>query len=133
MNVVLAIGAGLVLTYLLLLAALLVARPDGNVLKEALRLLPDVLGLVRRLAGDPSIPRAVRFRLWLLLAYLAIPFDLVPDFVPVIGYADDAIVVGLVLRSVVRHAGAAAIRRHWRGSDAGLAAVTRLAGYSNRT
>jgi uncharacterized membrane protein YkvA (DUF1232 family) len=95
---------------------------------ESLRLLPDLIGLIRRLAADPSVPRGVRIRLWLLLAYLAIPFDLVPDFVPVIGFADDAIVAGLVLQSVVRRAGALAIARHWRGSDAGLAAVTRLAG-----
>jgi uncharacterized membrane protein YkvA (DUF1232 family) len=87
-----------------------------------------VLGLIRRIAADGSIPRAVRLRLWLLLGYLAIPIDLVPDFVPVLGYADDAIVVSLVLRSVVRRAGAPAIHRHWRGTDAGLAAVTRLTG-----
>jgi uncharacterized membrane protein YkvA (DUF1232 family) len=128
MNVLLAIAAGLAIAYLILLAALVAARPNGKLLREALRLLPDLLGMLRRLATDPSAPRAVRMRLWLLLGYLAIPIDLVPDFVPVLGYADDAIVVSLVLRSVVRRAGAPAIQRHWRGTDAGLAAVGRLAG-----
>jgi uncharacterized membrane protein YkvA (DUF1232 family) len=128
MSLLLAIGAGLVLTYLLLLAALLVVRPKGNLLGEALRLLPDLLGLLHRLAADRSLPRGVRVRLWLLFGYLAMPFDLVPDFVPVLGYADDAIVVSLVLRSTVRRAGGSALRRHWRGSDAGLAAASRLAG-----
>jgi len=96
-------------------------------LPEALRLLPDLLRLVRRLAGDASLPRGVRVRLWLLLAYLAFPLDLVPDVVPVLGYADDAIVVALVLRAVVRRAGPGALARHWPGSPAGLAAVQRLA------
>jgi len=56
------------------------------------------------------------------------PIDLVPDFVPVIGYADDAIAVGLVLRSVVRRAGPGPVSRHWPGTPDGLAAVYRLAG-----
>jgi uncharacterized membrane protein YkvA (DUF1232 family) len=128
MSVLLAIAGGLAVGYVILLAVLVAARPKGKLLTEALRLLPNVLGLIRRLAADRSMPRAVRLRLWLLLGYLAIPIDLVPDFVPVLGHADDAIVVSLVLRSVVRRAGAPAIHRHWRGSDAGLAAVTRLAG-----
>ncbi|WP_327434808.1 YkvA family protein [Streptomyces sp. NBC_01236] len=54
--------------------------------------------------------------------------DLVPDFIPVLGYADDAIVVAAVLRSVVRHAGPDALARHWPGTPDGLAAVRRLAG-----
>jgi uncharacterized membrane protein YkvA (DUF1232 family) len=128
MTVVLSIGIGLVVTYLVLLAALLVARPKGNLFREAVRLLPDVLRLLRRLAADSDVPRGARVRLWLLLGYLAIPFDLVPDFVPVLGYADDAIVVSLVLRSVVGRAGAPVVRRHWPGTDDGLAAVARLTG-----
>ena len=69
-----------------------------------------------------------RLRLWLLLGYLAMPFDLVPDVVPVLGWADDVVVVALVLRSVVRRAGAGALERHWTGTSAGLAAVRSLAG-----
>ena len=69
-----------------------------------------------------------RVRLSLLLGYLAMPIDLVPDFVPVLGYADDAIIVSLVLRSVVRRAGAHTVRRHWPGTDDGLAALARLTG-----
>ena len=128
MTLVLTIALGLALTYVVLLAALLVTRPRGNLLGEALRLLPDLLRLLRRLAGDASVPRAARVRLWLLLGYLAIPIDLVPDFVPVLGYADDAIIVSLVLRSVVRRAGAPLVRRHWPGTDDGLDALARLTG-----
>ena len=116
---------GLLLCWLALMAVLWITRPDDLRLRELLRLLPDVLRLLRRLAGDGTLPRGVRVRLWLLLAYLALPVDLVPDFVPVLGHADDAIVVALVLRSVVRRAGAAAIDRHWPGTPDGLAALRR--------
>jgi uncharacterized membrane protein YkvA (DUF1232 family) len=128
MTLHIAIAAGLLLSYLLLLGALLVVRPEGSTLGETLRLLPDLVRLVRRLAVDRGVPRAARVRLWLLLGYLAMPFDLVPDFIPVLGYADDAIIVALVLRSVVRRAGPSAVRRHWPGSADGLAALVRLAG-----
>jgi uncharacterized membrane protein YkvA (DUF1232 family) len=116
---------GLLLCWLVLMAVLWTSRPDDLRLRELLRLLPDVLRLVHRLAGDGTLPRGVRVRLWLLLVYLAMPIDLVPDFVPVLGHADDAIVVVLVLRSVVHHAGAAAIARHWPGTPDGLAALRR--------
>jgi uncharacterized membrane protein YkvA (DUF1232 family) len=116
---------GLLLCWLVLMAVLWASRPDDLRLRELLRLLPDVVRLVHRLAGDGTLPRGVRVRLWLLLGYLALPVDLVPDFVPVLGHADDAIVVALVLRSVVRHAGAAAIDRHWPGTPGGLAALRR--------
>lgn len=128
MTLVVTICSGLALIYLGLLGALLIARPKGSLLGESLRLLPDLLRLLRRLAGDASVPKGARARLWLLLVYLAMPFDLVPDFVPVLGYADDAIIVSLVLRSVVRRAGAPVIRQHWPGTDDGLAAIARLTG-----
>jgi uncharacterized membrane protein YkvA (DUF1232 family) len=116
---------GLLLCWLVLMAVLWATCPDELRLRELLRLLPDVLRLVHRLAGDATLPRGVRVRLWLLLAYLALPVDLVPDFVPVLGHADDAVVVVLVLRSVVRRAGPAALDRHWPGTPDGLAALRR--------
>jgi uncharacterized membrane protein YkvA (DUF1232 family) len=124
------VAGGLVLLWLVLLAVLWRARPDELTARGALRLLPDVLRLVRRLATDRTLPTAVRVRLWLLLAYLVSPIDLVPDFVPVLGYADDVVVVAWALRSVVRRAGHEALVRHWPGEPAGLAAVSRLAGVS---
>jgi uncharacterized membrane protein YkvA (DUF1232 family) len=127
-TIVIGIAAGLLLTYLILLVALLVARPKGNLLEEALRLVPDLFRLSRGLVFDKSVPRGARVRLWLLLGYLAVPFDIVPDFLPVLGYADDAIVVTLVLRSVARRAGAETIRRHWSGTPDGLAALGRVTG-----
>ncbi|TWE14278.1 uncharacterized membrane protein YkvA (DUF1232 family) [Prauserella muralis] len=123
-------AVALAVTWLALIAALLALRPRGDLLREAVRLLPDVLRLVRRLAADRELPRGARVRIWLLLAYLALPFDLVPDFVPVLGYADDAIVVAAVLRSVVRRAGLATVERHWPGTPDGFAALRRITGLS---
>lgn len=114
--------------WVVLVGALLVARPKGLGLRDAARLLPDVLRLLRRLAADRDLPRGVRVRIWLLLAYLAFPIDLIPDFLPVIGYADDAIVTLLVLRSVVRHAGASVIEDRWPGTPDGLITLQRLTG-----
>jgi uncharacterized membrane protein YkvA (DUF1232 family) len=128
---VLAIVAGLLVVYaalLLLLWRYARRHPETVNLRDALRLLPDLLRLLRRLAADPSLPRGVRVRLVLLLAYLAFPIDLVPDFVPIVGYADDAVIVALVLRSVVRRAGEDALRRQWPGSAQGLDVLLQLAG-----
>lgn len=125
-DVLIGITIALVVTWLVLIGALLVVRPSGGVLSEAVRLLPDLLRLLRRLAADRSLPRGVRVRLWLLMAYLAMPIDLVPDFIPVLGYADDAIVITVVLRGVVRRAGIDAVRGHWPGTDDGFAALCRI-------
>ena len=116
------------LSYAVLLGVLLLARPRDVDLRQAARLIPDVARLVPRLARDRTLPRSVRVRLWLLLAYLVCPIDLVPDVLPVIGWADDVILVLLVLRSVVRSAGSAALERHWPGTAPGLEALRQLAG-----
>ena len=128
MSVLIGVLIGLVTAWLALVVALLVARSRGGLLMETVRLLPDTLRLLKDLAVDRTLPHGVRVRLWLLFVYLAVPFDLIPDFIPVLGYADDAILVALVLRSVVRRAGAEAVRRHWTGTPDGLAALWRITG-----
>jgi uncharacterized membrane protein YkvA (DUF1232 family) len=134
-DIVIGIAAGLLLMWLALIAALwsTKGRFDLTTLRDLLRMLPDLLRLLKRLAADPTLPRGVRIRLWLLLGYLIIPLDLVPDFIPVIGYADDAIIVAIALRSVIRHAGPEAIQNHWPGTADGLTAIMRLAGTTRRT
>jgi uncharacterized membrane protein YkvA (DUF1232 family) len=122
----LGIVGGLVLVWVVLVAALWWTKPGDYDLKQELRLLPDLLRLIRRLAADPDTPRGARIRLALLLGYLALPFDLIPDFVPVLGYADDAIIVALVLRSVTRSAGDDALVKHWPGTPEGLVALRRM-------
>ena len=121
------------LAWIALVIALAVLRPRGGLLREALRILPDTLRLIRRLAADKTLPRGVRVGLVLLLIYLAIPFDPIPDFIPVLGYADDAIIITAVLRSVVRRAGPNAVRTHWPGSDDGFTALCRTTGLNAPT
>jgi uncharacterized membrane protein YkvA (DUF1232 family) len=100
----------------------------GASLRELGRLAPHCAVLFGRLARDDRVARRHKLVLIGAAAYLAMPLDLVPDFIPVLGYADDAIVVAIALRRVVRTAGEEAVLRNWRGSEAGLSIVRRLAG-----
>jgi uncharacterized membrane protein YkvA (DUF1232 family) len=118
--------ASLAIAWIVLVACAFAFRPDGPSVAELVRLLPDMLRLVRRLAADRALPRATRWSVWLLLAYLASPIDLVPDFVPVIGYADDVIITSIVLRRLTRRAGPEKLREHWPGTPDGLVQLQRL-------
>ena len=92
--------------------------------------VPDCVILVRRLIGDDRVPRRRKLLLALLVGYLALPIDLVPDFIPIAGQLDDAILLALALRSLVRASGPAIVREHWPGPDESLRTVLRLAGAS---
>ena len=122
------IAATLVVVWLALAVTLWIAKPDDIGLQDILRLLPDVLRLLKRLATDPQLPRRIRIVLIVLLAFIASPIDLIPDFIPVIGFADDVIITALVLRWVSRTAGADALAAHWPGTPDGLGALRRLCG-----
>jgi uncharacterized membrane protein YkvA (DUF1232 family) len=89
--------------------------------------VPDCAVLFTRLARDARLPRRQRLLLVALVAYLSLPFDLIPDFIPVLGALDDAILVALVLRTVLRGAGAEIVREHWPGPHRSLEVVLRLA------
>jgi uncharacterized membrane protein YkvA (DUF1232 family) len=125
-SILLSVVAGLVLIYLVLLGLLWrvhCRHPSTVSMRETLRLLPHLIRLFRRLAADPDLPRGVLIRLSLLLMYLLSPIDLVLDFVPVLGYADDVIIVAIALRSVTRRAGPEALQRHCPGTPQGLQAI----------
>ncbi len=116
----------LVALWLLFVVFLLVARPNRETIREATRLLPDIARLVKRLATDRTIPLRTRLPIWFLIGYLVSPIDLVPDFLPVIGYADDAIITAIVLRRLIHHAGQDKLAAHWPGSTEGLATLQQL-------
>jgi len=80
------------------------------------------------LAGHGRVARRHKLLLAATAGYLAFPIDLVPDFIPVAGQLDDAIVVALVLRSVLRAVGPRLVEKHWPGPPTSLAVVLRLAG-----
>ncbi len=111
--------------YLTFVACLLLAgrRQDARALAG---FVPDCVVLVRRLIADDRVPRRHKLVLGALIGYLALPFDLVPDVIPIAGQLDDAIVVALVLRSVLRSAGPEALHQHWPGPPASLKLLQRL-------
>ena len=117
------IVVGLVIAFLgawlLLVVALWVMRPRDVRLGELVRLVPDLLRLVRSLLADGSVPGRVRIALIGLLAYLVNPIDLIPEFIPVLGPLDDVIVAILVLRYVRRRLGDDELRRRWPGTADG--------------
>jgi uncharacterized membrane protein YkvA (DUF1232 family) len=131
-DVLISLAGALLVSWLALVVALLLVRPKGNILRESLRMLPDLIRLLKDLATDRAQPKTVRIRLGLLMAYLASPIDLIPDFIPVLGYADDAIIVVAVLRSVVRRVGIDQVRAQWTGTDDGFNALCRAAGLAGR-
>ena len=88
--------------------------------------MPQCAVLAKRLLGDPRVPRRAKVALCLLIPYLASPIDLVPDFIPVLGQLDDALLVALVLRYVVRRAGREVIEELWPGDERGLQVVLSL-------
>ncbi len=118
--------AVLLLLYAALVLALVIAgrRESARALAG---FIPDCIVLCSRLLGDPRVPRRKKALLVALTGYLALPFDLVPDFIPVAGQLDDVVIVALVLRSLLRGGGEALIREHWPGPQNSLALVVRLA------
>jgi uncharacterized membrane protein YkvA (DUF1232 family) len=122
------LGLGVcVLLYALFVIALLIAgrRESARALAG---FIPDCVVLCARLLRDPRVPQRKKALLVALAAYLALPFDLVPDFIPVAGQLDDVVIVALVLRSFVRGGGEPIVREHWPGPENSLAIVLRLAG-----
>jgi len=88
--------------------------------------------LLKRLAVDPALPRRIRIALFVVIAFAVSPIDLIPDAIPVIGLADDdVVVVGVVLRWVARTAGRDAVAMHWPGTPDGFAALCRLCGLTS--
>lgn len=108
-------------------AALIAAgrREDARALAG---FIPDCVVLVSRLARERRISPVRRAVLWLVLAYLSLPIDLVPDFLPGIGQLDDAVLLGLALRLLVHGGGSEIVREAWPGPQASLAIVLRAAG-----
>jgi uncharacterized membrane protein YkvA (DUF1232 family) len=113
--------------YLVAIASLIAAgrREDARALAG---FIPDCLVMVSRLARDRRISLPRRALLFGVLGYLALPIDLVPDFLPGIGQLDDAVLLGLALRVVVRGGGTELVRQAWPGPQASLTLVLRAAG-----
>jgi uncharacterized membrane protein YkvA (DUF1232 family) len=105
---------------------LLVAGRRGDA-RAVAGFIPDCIVLFRRLLADPRVPRTRKVAVALLIGYLALPIDLIPDFIPVAGQLDDAILVALVLRFVLVGGGPKLIAEHWPGPAGSAALIERLA------
>jgi uncharacterized membrane protein YkvA (DUF1232 family) len=88
--------------------------------QQMLRLFPHLLMLFRGLLTDPRVSRPSKVLLALATLWIASPIDLIPEFIPVVGPLDDAIVAGLVLRHIVKRTDRSVLLEHWRGDAAAL-------------
>lgn len=115
------------LVWLALVVALLIVGRRGEA-RALAGFIPDCIVLVSRLMTDQRVPRRRKLLLAALIGYLALPFDLVPDFIPVAGQLDDVLIVALVLRRFLRSGGDQLVRQHWPGPEQSLRLVLRVAG-----
>jgi uncharacterized membrane protein YkvA (DUF1232 family) len=112
--------------YLVLVTALILSGRKVAA-RELATLLPNLILLFKDLAGDPNVPRRAKVVLALAAVWLVSPIDLLPEFLPVLGPLDDAVVAALALRYLVRRAGSEVVRDHWRGERATLDVILRAA------
>jgi uncharacterized membrane protein YkvA (DUF1232 family) len=119
-------GGVIVATYLTFVLALLLAgrRTDARALAG---FIPDCVVLFQRILTDARVSGWRKALVVVLIAYLAMPIDLVPDFIPLVGQLDDAIFVALVLRAILRGGGSELLREHWPGPEPSLEVLIRLA------
>src|SRR5215470_10739106 len=96
-------------------------------MKQLLRALPDLARMIGRLVLDPSLPRGAKLALMAAAVYLASPIDLIPDFIPFVGYLDDVLIVAVVLDGVLSYVDRGLILRCWPGTARSLDKVARAA------
>jgi uncharacterized membrane protein YkvA (DUF1232 family) len=126
--VVVAVGA---LVWAVLIAALY-AVGRRLTARELALLIPNLVRLFKGLIRDPRVPRSSKVLLGAAVVWLISPIDLVPEFIPVLGPLDDAVVAALALRHLVKRAGPDVVREHWHGEPATLERILRLAAFGSR-
>jgi len=116
--------------YALIVVAFVIAgrRDDARAVAG---FVPDCVVLFSRLLRDPRVPRRHKLLVAALLPYLAMPFDLVPDFIPVAGQLDDAVIVVFVMRHLARRDPGLLVE-HWPGPRSSLALLLRFVGVPGR-
>ena len=102
----------------------------GMWMKDAALALPNLVKLVYRLMKDSRIPRKSKVILGTILGYIVVPIDIVPDFLPVVGQADDALLLAYGIRHIIEVAGADIVLEHWDGSQDVLELVGQITGFA---
>jgi hypothetical protein len=120
--------ASVLAVWAILIGLLWIFRPRDVGLGELLRVIPDLVRLVRGLLGDRTVPRSAKVALVVLLVWLISPIDLIPEFIPVLGPLDDVVVAVLVLRYVRGKVGLEGLRSRWPGTPDGFALLSRIIG-----
>jgi uncharacterized membrane protein YkvA (DUF1232 family) len=96
-------------------------------MKALIRALPSLARLVARLVTDPGLPRTAKVALVAAALYLASPVDLVPDFLPVLGYLDDALLAAIILDGILNYVDRALLLKYWPGTPASLDRLAQVA------
>lgn len=120
-------AGGFLVLYAALVLGLIVAGKRQQA-RAVAGFIPDCLVLFKRLLVDPRVSKGSKWLLGAMVLYLGMPFDLVPDFIPVAGQLDDAVLVAWVLRYVLGSAGPALITEHWPGPQKSLDVILRMVG-----
>jgi len=124
-GVITAIGVGLAVWIAFIVVLVLLGR--RTLARELATLVPNLTRLFAGLVRDPRVPIRAKVVLSLTALYLASPIDLIPDFVPIAGSLDDAIVAAFALRFVARAASPEIVAEHWPGDPATLRRILWLA------
>ncbi len=126
MKTLLLILAVLVAAYIIFIVGLILAGKK-TAARAVAGLIPDCVVLFKNLLKDKRMPSRYKLLLWLLIGYLLFPIDIIPDFIPVAGQLDDAIIVALVLRAILKRAGSKTVKENWRGPESTLRAIFKIA------
>jgi len=98
-----------------------VLPPEGRSIQsrklvtDAVSLVPNLIKLISRLVKDPRVPRRSKIALGLAAAYVVSPIDLIPEVIPVLGWADDLLFLMLAIDSLIERAGKEVVEEHWDG------------------
>jgi uncharacterized membrane protein YkvA (DUF1232 family) len=125
-SIVIGLGIALLAAWIAFAAVVFAVRSRGQSVGELARLFPDSVRLAAALYRDRELHCSVRWRLRIALIYNLQPINLIPDAIPVIGFADNVVVLAWALRSAVRIAGLEVVARHWNGSPTSLAVLYRV-------
>ena len=122
------VAVALVAVWVVLLALFWLFRPKDVPVREIVRVVPDILRLLRALVTDGGVPLDARLVIVGLIAWIVSPIDLIPEFIPGLGPLDDVIVAIVAMRYVRRRIGFDGIAARWTGSDDGLRLLARVIG-----